>query len=73
LGVVGADLIGLLFFDECCEEEEVGGIVIILGDIIGDVAGLCIGLCFLIIMFGGVKCAGRIVSTSGIRMLSSCE
>lgn len=64
---------GLLFLDECCEEEEVGGIVIILGEIMGDVAGLCIGLFFLIIMLGGVKCAGRIVSTSGMRMLSSWE
>ena len=65
-GVVGAVFMGLLFLDECCEEEEVGGIVIIIGDVAGRA-----GLFFLIIMLGGVKWAGRIVSTSGIRMFSS--
>lgn len=37
-GVVGADLTGLLFFDEC-DDDEVGGIVTMRGESIGDVAG----------------------------------
>lgn len=37
-GVVGADLVGLLFFDEC-DDDDVGGIMTMRGENIGDVAG----------------------------------
>lgn len=53
----GADFIGLLFLEECCEEDDVGGIVIIIGEVAGRFTRrllLCIGL-FLIMIFGGVK------------------
>ena len=57
MGVDGADFIGLLFLEECCEEDDVGGIVIIIGEVAGRFTRRllpCIGL-FLIMIFGGVK------------------